>query len=128
MGPNGKQLECIIHKMKIKEEIEGSARILHIYGNMAMDENAELKKLLQPYLEDASLTGIILDLKNVGFIDSSGVGLIVGIYKTLQRAEKRFVLMSLNDRHREILNITQLDKILTIAEDRKNALEAFAAE
>jgi len=114
--------------MKIKEEIEDSVRILHIHGDMAMDENAELKKLLQPYLDDPSLSGIILDLKNVGFIDSSGVGLIVGIYKTLQRADKHFVLMSLSDRHREILNITQLDKILTIAEDRKDALEAFIAE
>ena len=114
--------------MKIKEETEDKVKILHIHGNMAMDENAELKKLLKPYLEDSSISGIILDLKNVAFIDSSGVGLIVGVYKTLQQADKRFVLMSLSDRHREILNITQLDKILTIAEERNDALEAFAAE
>jgi len=111
--------------MKIKEEKANNINILQIHGNMAMEENVELKKLLQPYLEDSSIRGIVLDLKNVGFIDSSGVGLIVGVYKTLQRADKRFVLMSLSDRHREILNITQLDKILTIVEDKKNALEAF---
>ena len=114
--------------MKIKEETVDDIKILQIQGNMAMDENVDLKKYLQPYLDDSNIGGIILDLKNVGFIDSSGVGLIVGVYKTLQRAEKRFVLMSLSDRHREILNITQLDKILTIAEDRKNALAVFKAE
>ncbi|MCP4752454.1 MAG: STAS domain-containing protein [Proteobacteria bacterium] len=109
--------------MRIEGRTEDKISVISVHGNMALEENVELKKYLKPYLEDENLTGIVLDLKNVAIVDSSGIDLIVSTCKLLISLSKKFALASLTNQHRETLNMTRLDKIITIAGDSEIALE-----
>ncbi len=113
--------------MKIEGKTENNITVLTLEGNLAMDECGELRTEIKPYVEQEDIVGIVLNLKSVDYIDSSGIGLIVSIFKSLKQLEKKFALTSLNYRHREVLSITKLDKILTIAEDTESALKILAA-
>ncbi len=113
--------------MKIEDKIDNNFAILAIDGNIVLEETAKLKESVEVFVEDASLTGIIINCENVNFIDSSGLGLIVSIYKTLLKRERKFALTSLNDRTKEIFILTKLDKILTLTESDEDAVSVLSA-
>ncbi len=109
--------------MRVEESVHNGIGILSIIGNLAVEEAAELKKLTLPYLEENKFTGLIWNLKNVSYIDSSGIGLIVSFFKSLKNLNKKFALADLNPKNREMLNISKLDRFLVIAKNNESALE-----
>ena len=67
---------------------------------------------------------VILDLKNVSFIDSSGLAAIVFCFKSLALRDE-LVLCSLGDRLRKVLDATHIDKILRIYPNLDEAMAAL---
>lgn len=112
--------------MNLHDEKRDNYLIIFIDGNIVLEDTTKLKEYVEKYIEDASLTGIIINCENVKFIDSSGLGLIVSIYKTLKKLDKKFALTALSDKTMEIFTLTKLDNILTIAKTNDDALEVFA--
>jgi len=55
---------------------------------------------------------IVLDLSNVTYMDSSGVGALVSVWVSAKRAGCELRLVSLSDRVKELLHLTNLDKLL----------------
>ena len=88
--------------------------VVSITGNIALDGVNEAKDYLKPLLEDPDLKGLLINFDQVNFIDSSGIGLIVSLFKTLQQREAKFGLSDLSKKNEEIFNITRLNKILDI--------------
>ncbi len=113
--------------MNLVDKREDNYLILSVKGNIVLEDTTKLKEFVEQYIEDATIEGIIINCENVKFIDSSGLGLIVSIYKTLKKLEKHFALSSLSDRTMEIFTLTKLDNILTITKDDATAKEAFVA-
>ncbi|MBU2644751.1 STAS domain-containing protein [bacterium] len=113
--------------MKIEDRIENNFVVLSIEGNIVLEDTAKLKETVEVFIEDPNLEGVILNCENIQFIDSSGLGLIVSIYKTLLKQERKFALTELNDRTREIFILTKLDKILTITDSDENAIKVLSA-
>lgn len=60
---------------------------------------------------------VVLDLTNVNFMDSSGLGAIVGLYISAKAAKSRLKLINLNDRLRELFSITRLGQFLAEGRD-----------
>jgi anti-anti-sigma factor len=111
--------------MDLTEKRAGDILILSVIGNIVLEDTTKLKEFVEAFIEDAAINGIIINCEKVNFIDSSGLGLIVSIYKTLKKMEKKFALTSLSDRTMEIFILTKLDNILTITKDDESALEVL---
>ncbi len=111
--------------MDLTEKRDGNILIISVVGNIVLEDTTKLKGFVEKYIEDAEIEGIIINCENVSFIDSSGLGLIVSIYKTLKKMEKKFALTSLADRTMEIFTLTKLDNILTITKDDSSAMEVL---
>lgn len=62
---------------------------------------------------------IIIDFKNVSFMDSSGLGALVLSLKTVRAAGAKLFLCSVNDQVMTLLQLTDMDKILKIFESRE---------
>lgn len=112
--------------MELEDQRTDDYIIIAIDGNIVLEDTAKLKEHVELFIEDTTLNGIIIDCGKVKFIDSSGLGLIVSIYKTLNQMQKKFALAALSERTMEIFTLTKLDKILTITESPETALAAFA--
>jgi anti-sigma B factor antagonist len=67
---------------------------------------------------------LILDLSEVPYMDSSGVGTLVEIFRRVSAYKGKMVLFGLNPRVRSVFEITKLDKFFTITETRDQALAA----
>ncbi len=100
--------------MEFSHRVANKICVVSITGNIALDGVNEAKDYLKPLLEDPDLKGLLINFDQVNFIDSSGIGLIVSLFKTLQQREAKFGLSDLSKKNEEIFNITRLNKILDI--------------
>ena len=76
-------------------------------------------------LIDSGRTNIILNLKDVDYIDSTGLGALVMSYTSLQRAGGKIKLLNLSRRGIELLVMTKLTTIFEVFDDEQNAINSF---
>ncbi|MDH5560669.1 MAG: STAS domain-containing protein [Deltaproteobacteria bacterium] len=108
--------------MKLEEQIKNDVSLINIVGNIALEDTGDLREELRPIIDRPETKGIIFNFQKVQFIDSSGIGLIVSIYKNLKQKDKKMVLSNLSAKNREIFSLTRLDQILTIVENEEEGL------
>lgn len=89
--------------------------IVHCTGRITSDTVPLLKTTVKP-LFSASTT-VVLDLTNVSYMDSSGLGAIVGLYVSARAAHSQLKLINLNQRLKELFSITRLGQVLTEGRD-----------
>lgn len=73
-------------------------------------------------------THVILNLGEVDYIDSTGLGCMVICYTTLQKAGGTLKLMKLNRRNIELLLLTKLSTIFEIFADEQDGINSFFPE
>jgi len=84
---------------------------VHCGGKITSDTTELLKSAVKPLLSQN--TRVTLDLANVSYMDSSGLGTIVGLYASAKAANCQFKLVNLNERLKELLTITRLGMLMT---------------
>ena len=97
-------------------------RIVRISGRLSFTTTA-LRFLEQIRVETAPV--VILDLSDVTFCDSSGVGALMQIYTTFKRENRRLALAGVTERVRAILGITRVLSLFAVfatVEDAEAAL------
>ncbi|HOM82714.1 MAG TPA: STAS domain-containing protein [Armatimonadota bacterium] len=103
------------------------AVITKVVGKVDVYTAPRLKdKLLQ--LEREGIHHIAVDLTEVGFIDSVGLGVLIGGLRRARAGGGTVVLAGPNPRIRRILDITGLSSAFTLAPDVDGALDALAKE
>ena len=107
--------------------IENDVCMINIEGNIALDGVNEAKAYLKPHLDNDAVKGMVINFEKVNFIDSSGIGLIVSVFKTMQQKDAKFALCNLSKKNEEIFSITRLNKILDIYESEGDAMKAIAS-
>jgi anti-anti-sigma factor len=65
---------------------------------------------------------VILDLSDVGFIPSTGLGALVSLMRSIKKENRRFILVGLQPDVRTALAVTHLDKLLEIHTSFEDAL------
>ena len=108
--------------MIFSHRIDNDTCIVAIEGNIALDGVNEAKAFLRPHLENPQVRTMVINFEKVNFIDSSGIGLIVSIFKTMQQKEGKLALTNLSPKNLEIFSITRLNKIFDIFPTEQEAL------
>ena len=109
--------------LKTNSRIYGDAFILDCHGRITFGEETAL--LRQQSLELLRQSrNLVLNLSNVSFIDSSGVGELIRLLTTAARDHKTVVLAGLTGRVRDVLQIT---KLATVFVTYSTAVEAAQA-
>lgn len=112
--------------MIFSNRIENNICVISVEGNIALDGVNEAKTYLKPHMENQDIRGILINFEKVNFIDSSGIGLIVSVFKAMQQREGKFGLSNLSKKNEEIFTITRLNKILDIYSSESDALSAMS--
>jgi anti-sigma B factor antagonist len=71
---------------------------------------------------DAGAREVVVDLSEVAFIDSTGLGVLIGVAKKLQSASGALAIVCPAEKIRRIFQITGLDQVLAIHASRDEAL------
>jgi anti-sigma B factor antagonist len=96
--------------------------IFDISGDIDLSTSPELRKPLLRELRELRTPRVILNLKAVRYIDSSGVASLVEGLKASRDVGSRFILFGLNTTVREVLQLSKLVKIFEICDNEEQAV------
>lgn len=88
------------------------------------EESAALRDTVKRLIEEKN-THLVLNLAGVTYIDSGGLGTLVGLYTTAQNAGGSLKLASLTQRVGDLLQVTKLVTIFEVFDSEEQAIESF---
>ena len=104
----------------------GDVTVVDISGRIVLgDESAALRDLIAELLSKGDRK-IVLDLADVNYIDSSGLGALVSSFATLRRQGGELKLVKLSDKVDDLMEVTRLYTVFDIPDNEEAALKAFA--
>jgi anti-sigma B factor antagonist len=99
--------------------------ILDVRGRIVLgDETDALRTAVRDLLAKGKKK-IILNLAEVDYIDSSGVGELVGSFTTVRNAGGELKLLNLTQKVHDVLNVTKLYTVFDIRDDEFKAVKSF---
>ncbi|HHW02688.1 MAG TPA: anti-sigma F factor antagonist [Thermoanaerobacterales bacterium] len=104
-------------------KIAGDLMIVNLNGELDHHTSHIVKTQIENIFQNSSIKKILFNFKNVTFMDSSGVGMIIGRYKALQKAGGRVGVSNLNNHTRRIFEMSGLFSIIPCFDNEKDAIE-----
>jgi anti-sigma B factor antagonist len=102
----------------------GEVTLVEVEGQLIVGNRQELKQQVLDRL-DAGDRKFVIDFANTGYIDSSGLGVLVSLSKKIREQGGELRLSSLNEDLRTLFELTKLDTLFRIADTKEKALEGF---
>ena len=99
--------------MGLQLHIEGNALIAKPECEIDHHSAERLRGQIDAAFDKSSCRHIILDFSGVNFMDSSGIGMIIGRYKAAEKRGGRLALAAMSDEMGRIFQISGLAKIIT---------------
>lgn len=98
--------------------------VVDVEGQLIVGNRQELKSKVLEELEGGERK-FVIDFSRTGYIDSSGLGVLVSLSKKIREQGGELRLSSLNEDLRTLFELTKLDTLFRIADSREEALEGF---
>ncbi len=112
--------------MKIVERQVGDVVILDLHGKILIGEGDDALREAVTKLADAGKTKILLNLADVPYVDSAGLGEIVRTYTTVSRKGGKLKLLNLTRKIQDLLSITKLLTVFETYDSENDAVRSFA--
>jgi anti-sigma B factor antagonist len=112
--------------MKIVERQVGDVVILDLHGKILIGEGDDALREAVTRLSDSGKTKILLNLADVPYVDSAGLGEIVRTYTTVSRKGGKLKLLNLTKKIQDLLSITKLLTVFETYESENDAVRSFA--
>ncbi len=111
--------------MHIETRTEKDTLIVTVKGELDLVIAEKFKITVEEALERSRAKNLVLDLEGVSFIDSSGLGAILGRYKTVTGQHGSMSIVNPQAPVKKILELSGILRILTIHQDMTSALAAM---
>ena len=104
--------------MEISFSQIGEHKIMLVSGEIDLYNVSKLKNALFS-ITDGQFTSVIIDMSNVTYMDSSGIGTLVAGQKKMKALNGKFALMNIRDDVLNILKLATLDKFFKIYSNKE---------
>ncbi|MEH2465151.1 STAS domain-containing protein [Nostoc sp.] len=88
-------------------------KVIKLTGNLNATTSQDFRQNITNILETGAKI-VLVDFKDVTFMDSSGLGALVLAFKTLRAADSKLVLCSISEQVRILFELTNMDKVFEI--------------
>jgi anti-sigma B factor antagonist len=112
--------------MKIDSRIIGDVHILDCSGKITLGEGTMAVRNTVRDILNAGGRKIVLNLAEVNYIDSPGVGELVSTYTTVVNQGGQLKLLCLTKKIREVLAITRLLTVFSVYDSETESIASFA--
>ncbi|MFB4165181.1 STAS domain-containing protein [Alteribacillus sp. JSM 102045] len=106
--------------LDIRTEEKNGLNLLYVGGEVDAYTAPQLRDALLPLTENEGAK-VIVDLSEVDYIDSTGLGIFIGALKSSNSNNSTLKLTGLNPRVKRLFSITGLDEVMDIDEEREEA-------
>ena len=112
-------------RLEIEQREREGVTILDLNGRIvAGEESAEFREKMRA-LTASGASRVVLNLKEVDYVDSTGLGTLVTCFSTMRRSGGVAKLLSPNRRNIELLVMTKLDTVFEVFDDEQEAVNSF---
>lgn len=94
---------------------ENNHWLVEAEGEIDIYTSPKLKEDVSKALEDKK-ADIVMDCKKLSYLDSTGLGTLIGILKIIRENDYKIYIRNLKPNIRKLFDITELDKVFTIEE------------
>lgn len=101
-----------VQQFHIEQEENDEAYILHVSGDLDLAVVQHFRAVLGPIVKQSD-KALILNLKNLNYIDSTGIGIIVSILKIRDELDASFIVRDVPQPIRRLFDLTGISGYLT---------------
>ena len=101
----------------IKEKTDGKSMTVILSGELDHHNAVKFRTEIDGLIQSRKPKILILDVEHIDFMDSSGLGLIMGRYSLMQKLGGAFALRNPNERIVKIFELAGLSRIVRIEND-----------
>lgn len=110
-------------QLKTKFSKNQGTLIVSMDGELDHHSASEVREQIEKLIENNNVNNIIFDMKDLKFMDSSGIGIIIGRYKFFNKIGGKTLLCNINSRIDRIIDVSGLKKIIPIYNSVNDALK-----
>lgn len=100
--------------MKMEFAKKDGDAIVRLTGDMDHHSAAGAREEIDLFMEESGAERLLLDLSGMQFMDSSGLGLILGRYRKCEERGAKFILLNPTDAVVKILRFAGVEKMITV--------------
>lgn len=104
----------------------GDVTVVDVAGRITLGEGSSALRETLKEIVGKGQKNILLNLGEVSYIDSSGIGELVSGFTTVTNAGGKLKLLNLNKRVKDLLQITKLYTVFDVHEDEAHAVRSFS--
>src|SRR5580692_8703497 len=104
--------------------VDSDIAVVTVSGEVDVSTSGELRTGLLRVLTDEAYRGLVVNLAHVNFIDSTGVGVLVGVWHRVRGTDDCLALAAPSRQARNILETTGLMKVLPVYDTEAEAVQA----
>ena len=112
--------------VKLNTRQVGDVSVVDVAGRITLGEGSSALRDTLRDMVAKSQKKILLNLGEVSYIDSSGIGELVSGFTTVTNSGGQLKLLNLNKRVKDLLQITKLYTVFDVHEDEAGAIRSFA--
>lgn len=107
--------------MDINVKRDGARSIVYVSGDIDLYTSPQLRETVLDLFQKRGQERVIVSLKDVHYIDSSGIASLVEGLQEAKKVKARFILAGLNEAPRHVLELTRLLNVFEVAPDAEEA-------
>ena len=100
-------------KIDVKFNDESKKWDVNLFGEVDIYTAEQLKEKLNSAVQE-NQNDIEIDMQNLDYIDSTGLGILIGVLKRLKQTQKDIYIVNAKPNVRKVFTITGLDKIFKV--------------
>ena len=112
--------------VKLSTRQVGDVSVVDVAGRITLGEGSSALRDLLKEMVGKGQKKILLNLGDVSYIDSSGIGELVSGFTTVTNNGGEMKLLNLNKRVKDLLQITKLYTVFDVHDEEAHAIRAFA--
>lgn len=111
--------------MSIQCELEHKNLIIYIDGDIDHHETEMIRDRIDGYIRSGQAKNLIFDFANVSFMDSSGIGLLMGRYRNIKDIGGKVMLSNISPQLNRVLKISGIYNLMDQFESIDDAIKAI---
>ncbi len=111
--------------LKVKFSNKGNILVASIIGELDHHCAEYIRDKIDGELIRSTTKNIIFDFSKVSFMDSSGIGVVIGRYKNIQKLNGKAAIIKANEQISKIFNLTGVFKLIPLYDNIDSAIKAM---
>ena len=109
--------------VKLSYEVLEGSNVLRVDGEVIFENSNHVKEEAKEIIKENETKKLIIDLSSTSYLDSSGIGVILSLFKFMRDNNGKLLIANPNEKVKKVFEVTKLNQILDIYNDLNKAIE-----